>query len=298
MGGRGTAAVRGMVSQKADTYTRGKDTYSVSYNENDKRYYLNVERPLSNGETLREKYRIAYAKDDDKAEIYIKELRTVIKMSEDKNILKLLQNKRSQVSRGITTQQATNARAIDSMNEAQLDKEIARQETIISRAEKTMQKNDITSTAGAKAMQEAFPLGVGGDGWSAERRRAQQRGIERDTKRATEYTQAYNTKRNAEARLKNLTDAKKEVQGTGKTQSQIKTEKVKQIVANTQSTLKWKTVQKGGYTSNGGYQPKVIRAGDFEIHGSEGLYTIYKNGNRVGSTDKLSKAKAYVERKK
>ena len=200
--------------------------------------------------------------------------------------------------RGVTTQQATNARAIDNMNEAQLDKEIARQETIISRAEKTMQKNNITNTAEAKAMQEAFPLGVGGDGWSAERRRAQQRGIERDTKKAAEYTQAYNTKRSAEARLKNLTDAKKEIQGTGKTLNQIREERAKQVVANTESTLKWTTTQKGGYTSNGGYQPKVIKAGSFEIHGSDGLYTIYKDGKRMGSTDKLSKAKAYAERHK
>ena len=96
MGGRGT-----VVSKNSDTYTRGKDTYSVSYNENDKRYYLNIERPLSNGETLREKYRIAYAKDDDKAEIYVKELRTVIKMSEDKNILKLLQNKRREIGSSV-----------------------------------------------------------------------------------------------------------------------------------------------------------------------------------------------------
>lgn len=86
-------------TNKADTYTRGKDTYSVSYNEKDKRYYLNTERPLSNGETLREKYRIAWAKDDNKAEIYIKELRTVIKMNDDKNILKLLQNKRAEVEK-------------------------------------------------------------------------------------------------------------------------------------------------------------------------------------------------------
>lgn len=36
----------------------------------------------------------------------------------------------------------------------------------------------------------------------------------------------------------------------------------------------------------------------YEIHGSSGLYTIYKNGRMIGTTDKLSKAKAYAERKK
>lgn len=198
----------------------------------------------------------------------------------------------------IGAQKATNARTIDNMNEAQLDKEIARQEAIIKRAESRMKKTDITGTASAKAMQNAFPLGVGGDGWSAARRRAQLKSIERDTRRAAEFSQAREDKKNAEATLKSLTDAKKEIKGTGKTLSQIREERVKQAVANTQSTLKWKTTQKGGYTANGGYQPKVIQAGKFEIHGSEGYYTIYKDGKRVGSTDKLSKAKAYAERNK
>lgn len=198
----------------------------------------------------------------------------------------------------VGAQKATNARTIENMNEAQLDKEIARQNAIISRAEKSMQKNNITNSQHAQAMQNAFPLGVGGDGWSAERRRAQLRSIESDTRKAANYAQAYDAKRNAEARLKSLTDAKNEIKGTGKTQSQIREEKAKQAVANTKNTLKWITTQKGGFTANGGYQPKVIKAGVFEIHGSNGLYTIYKNGKRVGSTDKLSKAKAYAERNK
>lgn len=200
-------------------------------------------------------------------------------------------------SGGGNNSKPTKARDIENMNEAQLDKEIKDAKSNISRAEKIMSKNDITDTADAKAMQNAFPLGVGGDGWSAERRKARNKGIERDAVKAKAYTEAYTQKKASETRLKNLEDAKKQVAGTGKTLKQIRKEKQAQAVKNTTKTLTWKTTQKGGWV-NGAYRPKVISAGEFEIHGSDGLYSIFKNGTLLGRTDKLSKAKAYVENKK
>lgn len=191
----------------------------------------------------------------------------------------------------------TKARDIENMNEAQLDKEIKDARANISRAEKIMGKNNITNTADAKAMQDAFPLGVGGDGWSAERTKARNKGLERDVVKAKAYTEAYTQKETSETRLKNLENAKKQVAGTGKTLKQIREEKQTQAIKNTAKTLTWKTTQKGGWV-NGAYKPKIISAGEFEIHGSDGLYSIFKNGTLLGRTDKLSKAKAYVERKK
>ena len=191
----------------------------------------------------------------------------------------------------------TKARDIENMNEAQLDKEIKDAKANISRVEKIMSKNNIINTADAKAMQKAFPLGVGGDGWSAERTKARNKGLERDAVKAKAYTEAYTKKETFETRLKNLEKAKKKVAGTGKTSKQIREENQTRAIKNTVKTLKWKTTQKGGW-SNGGYKPKIISAGEFEIHGSAGLYSIFKNGNLLGRTDKLSKAKAYVERKK
>ena len=191
---------------------------------------------------------------------------------------------------------ATKARDISKMNETQLDQEIEKTQAIIDQANRKMGNNDITNNADAKAMREAFPLGVGGDGWSEQRKKARDRGLERDLNRAKAYTDAYSQKESAETRLKALEKAKKQVKGTDKTVSDIQKEKTKSAVENTPKTLKWKTTQKGGWTSTGGYAPKIIKAGNIEIHGSSGMYTIFKDGVRQGSTDKLSTAKAYAER--
>ena len=201
----------------------------------------------------------------------------------------------SKVGKGKSTMAATNARDIDNMNAAQLEKEIAKTQRAIERAENTMNKNDITNTADAKAMREAFPLGVGGDGWTEEKIRARDKGLERDAVKAKNFTEAYSEKESAQARLKALEKAQQTVKGTDKTTNQIKEEKLKKAVESAPKTMKWTTTQKGGW-KNGGYMPKIIKSGDYEIHGSDGLYTIFKKGQRVGSVNKLSTAKAYAER--
>lgn len=191
-------------------------------------------------------------------------------------------------------QEATNARFIENMNEAQLKDEIARAKRDITRAEKTMDKNSITNTAEARAMREAFPLGYGG---KTEKQIAQMGKMnERDAHKAKTYTEAYSEKKSAETRIDKLEKALNQVKGTGKTQKEIRSEKTKQAVESAPKSLAWKTTSKGGYTSNGGYHPKIIKAGNFEIHGSSGYYSIYRDGKQVGSTNKLSTAKAYAER--
>lgn len=190
---------------------------------------------------------------------------------------------------------ATNARAIENMNETQIDNEIKNIKALITRLDKTMNKNDAYNSEENKAMREAFPVGVGGDGWSKQRIKARNKSIERDVKRASVYTEAYEQKESAKKRLETLEDVKKQISGTGKTQKQLNEERVQKAIKNTTTTLKWKTTQKGGW-DNGAYSPKIIKAGNIEIHGSNGLYTIYQNGKRLGSTDKLSKAKAYAEK--
>ena len=114
---------------------------------------------------------------------------------------------------------------------------------------------------------------------------------------ATRFTEATKKRDDAQRRIEALQKAKNAITGTGKTMAEIRAEKERQAVASAGNTLKWKTVQKGSF-SGSVYTPKIIKAGDIEIHGSDGLYTIYKNGKRVGSTDKLSKAKAWAERSK
>ena len=192
-----------------------------------------------------------------------------------------------------TTQQATNARLIENMNEAQLDNEIAQAKRDIARAEKIMDKNSI-DTAEMREMREAFPLGYGA---KTEKQIARMGKMnERDAQKAKAYTEAWSDKKSTETRLKNLEQAKKSVNGTGKTQKQINSERTKKAVKSAPKALKWETTNKGGYTANGGYQPKIIKAGNFEIHGTSGYYTVYQNGKQVGSVNKISTAKALAEK--
>ena len=191
-------------------------------------------------------------------------------------------------------QKATNARDIENMNEAQLNKEIAKTQRTIDKLDSVMKKNSLDS-AESRAMREAFPLGVGMR--TAAQQRKQAAINERDVQKAKAYTDALDSKKAAETHLKALQDAKKQIAGTGKTQKQIREEKAKKAVANTPKTLKWKTTQKGGWV-NGGFAPKIMKAGNVEIHSFGGIYELWKDGKQVGRTDKLSKAKAAAERLK
>lgn len=199
---------------------------------------------------------------------------------------------------GTAKQTPTNARTIENMNEAQIDREISIAERMVKSAEKTMAKNDIVNTAEARAMRNAFPLGVGGSGWSQQRLNAKYRQMDSDAKKANAYVEAQKNKEAAETRIENLKKAKNQIAGTGKTLSQIKEETVKKTVTSTPKTLKWETKQKGGFNKDGSYSSRIIQAGNMQIRGSEGYYTIWKDGKQIGTTDKLSKAKAYAERKK
>lgn len=186
-----------------------------------------------------------------------------------------------------TTQQATNAKAIENMNEAQLDNEIAKQQKIIANADKVMGNTPESENIGV------IPLGQVTRGKTQAQK---DKIIERSTNQAKKFTEAYDKKKMAETTLKNLQKAKKEISGTGKTQKQINSERTKKAVKSAPKALKWKTTTKGGYTANGGYQPKIIKAGNFEIHGTSGYFTVYRNGKQVGSVNKLSTAKALAER--
>ena len=189
-------------------------------------------------------------------------------------------------------QKATKAVAIENMNEAQLDKEIAATQRTIASLDKVMKSNSLDDSE-SRAMRGAFPLGVG---MRTEAQKKKQAAVnERDAKKAAKFTEALEKKKAAESRLKALQAAKKKVAGTGKTEKQIKTEAVKKAVKETPTSLKWKTTQKGGWV-NGGYAPKIIKAGNIEIHGSGGFYTIFKDGKQIGRTDKLNKAKAAAEK--
>jgi len=181
----------------------------------------------------------------------------------------------------------TNALKIENMNEAQLDNEIEKTQREIDRLEKIMSNNKMSDN-----LSKDFPLGVGGSGWSAERKKQFSQSVERDTIKAKNYTDAYNEKESLNNRLNALNKAKDQIKGTGKTQEQLKQD----AINNTQSTLNW---EKGKIPSPYGKGTiNVIKANGYEIRSVDnGFYSIYKDGKSIGNTNKLKDAKAYVERK-
>ena len=191
--------------------------------------------------------------------------------------------------------QATNAIAVENMNEAQLDKEISTTKKRIAQLDKAMGKNAIGNDAESKGMSEQFPLGAGGMSQAQIKKLGKK--WDAEAQKAAKYVEAKEKQDALKKKLENLETAKKEVAGTGKTQAQLKQEQTQKQVKETAKTLTWKTTQKESW-ENGGYTPKIIQAGNIEIHGGNGFYRVFKNGKLVGTTDKLSKAKAAAEKLK
>lgn len=188
---------------------------------------------------------------------------------------------------------ATNARSIENMNEAQLDKEISKLQDKIKNLDSSMSRS-LEESGYSKSMREAFPLSSGGDGWSKAGRSRQEKERTASLKKAKNYVDARAQKETAAKRLSELKKAKKQVSGTGKTQSQL-SKSAKAAATKSGDALKWKTTNKGGYTSDGGYMSKEISAGIYKIRGSSGVFRIYDGSKQIGGASKLSDAKAFVE---
>lgn len=166
---------------------------------------------------------------------------------------------------------ATNVRNIENMNEAQLNKEIARTKKKIGSYDKAM---------------------------SESQKRTQFERMDRVVDKAVSFASAYDKKQSAQNRLSELQKAKKQVSGTGKTQSELAAKAkntAKKNALKSSNSLKWKTTNKGGYTADGGYMSKEISAGSYKIRGSSGVFRIYDGSKQIGDASKLSDAKAFVE---
>lgn len=188
---------------------------------------------------------------------------------------------------------ATNARNIENMNEAQLNKEISKLQDKIQNLDASMSRN-LEESGYSKAMRDAFPLSSGGAGWSTAGKTRQERERTASLKKAKNYVDARTQKESAAKKLSVLQKAKKQVSGTGKTQSQL-SKSAKAAVTKSGNALKWKTTNKGGYTADGGYMSKEISAGSYKIRGSSGVFRIYDGSKQIGGASKLSDAKAFVE---
>lgn len=135
------------------------------------------------------------------------------------------------------------------------------------------------------------------------RQNAMQRdNVTKETTPVMDYTEWYKSKGGEETeqmwweeeRKRRKENAKKQVSGTGKTQSQL-SKSAKAAVTKSGNALKWKTTNKGGYTADGGYMSKEISAGSYKIRGSSGVFRIYDGSKQIGGASKLSDAKAFVE---
>ena len=186
---------------------------------------------------------------------------------------------------------ATNARAIENMNETQLAREISKTQRAIDRSQSKIDAIVGRSQAEDAAMREAFPLGAGGMTKGQAQAYAGKLS-ERSARQGRELSKAIDDRDSAQKRLANLQKAQKQVKGTGKTQSQLQKEAAQKKTG--ESTLKWTTAQKEVY-SGGSLKPRILKSGPYEIRGKS-LMRVFKNGIEIGRTTSLAEAKAIAER--
>lgn len=191
--------------------------------------------------------------------------------------------------RGAASNMATNARAIENMNGAQLDKEIKKAKAELDAA--TKQRAALNSEANAIGadMREAFPLGAGGLGRDAANKISGKL-AERSAATGKKLSAVIDRQQAAEKRLENLRTARKEVGNSGKTQKQLRE------APKTKTTMKWSTSQKESY-SGGVLKPRILKSGNFEIRG-KAVLKVYHNGKHIGTASSLSAAKQIAEKYK
>lgn len=190
---------------------------------------------------------------------------------------------------------ATNARDINNMNEAQIDKEIKKAERQLQSAKRQYEKN-IGESASSQAMRGAFPLGAGGL-TKGDAERYVSKVSKRELTRSKNVVEASQKMEDAQKRIERLQAAKTKIKGTNKTVSQLEKEKAEQRSKSTQTTMKWSTTQKSERTANGGLKPRIIKSGDYEIRGSSILRVTY-SGKEIGVASNLKAAKELAENHK
>ena len=175
----------------------------------------------------------------------------------------------------------TNARNIENMNEAQLNRELGIAKRKLKKAQDDRRRYGGETSEDA-AMREAFPLGAGGMSRAEAQRYAGQKS-EQSLERSKKLSDAIEREAQQERRIDALEKAKRDVAGTGKTQKDLATERKKTAAGE----LKWKTTKSGNKTT---YSADGITI----THVGGGMYHfIAPNGNRY-SFAKLSDAKEAV----
>lgn len=190
----------------------------------------------------------------------------------------------------VAFQRPTNARDIGNMNEAQIDREIAKQQRIIASAQNSRAKYS-SQTAEERALQEQYPLGSGGLSRSAAERLSGRLG-DQALNRGRNLEQAIQRQNTAENRLEQLRDAKNEIHNTGMTRNEMR--EAQRVGSREQSTMTWKTTQKQERVG-ASLKPRVISSGNYEIRGTS-ILRVYRDGKQIGTASKLADAKDIAER--
>ena len=178
---------------------------------------------------------------------------------------------------------------IENMNEAQLEQEIAKSDRKLLRLKKTLIDNLVneTSNVGLIPLNQINGYNDKTKNTAKAQRKADKL-ITSTVNKSVAYTKA-KADYDAEKKRNNaLIKALNTVKGTGKTTKQIKDEKLADIAKK--STMKWeKSTQKGQFGN-----VTIRKSGAYEIR-TCAMSHIYKNGERIGITNKLKDAIAFVE---
>lgn len=183
----------------------------------------------------------------------------------------------------------TKSAYIENMNEAQLKQEIAKSDRKLLLLKKTMIDNlvDKTPDVGLIPLNQINGYNDKNKN-SEEAKRKSDKQITSTVNKAVAYTKAKADYDAEKKRNKTLNEALNTVKRTGKTAKQIKDEKLAKIAKN--STMKWeKSTQKGQFGN-----VTIRKSGAYEIR-TGAMSHIYKNGERIGITNKLKEAIAFVE---
>lgn len=174
---------------------------------------------------------------------------------------------------------------IENMNEAQLEQEIVKSDRKLIRLKKTMSDNlvDKTPDVGLIPLNQINGYNDKNKN-SEEAKRKSDKQITSSVNKAIAYTKAKADYDAEKKRNKALNEALNTVKGTGKTAKQIKDEKLAKIAKN--PTMKWEKSTQKGQLGN----VTIRKSGAYEIR-TGAMSHIYKNGERIGMTNKLKEAK-------
>ena len=189
----------------------------------------------------------------------------------------------------VTKQKPTKANFVDNMNEAQLLKEIEKEDRRAASAEREAEARfNSASLRRTEETFEAFPGGVGGSAVNSAYRRMVERGTNQIVQGVNAQNRADEHSRTAERYRRALNDVK----GTGLLVHEARTARA---AANGNLAGKWTRTDSAFVDSTFG---KITgqKNGDFTIGKAWARYYVHMNGREIGKFEKAADAKKLIEK--